>query len=170
MRVVAIIILVLGLGLSNALIPLAVPKQSQTALFSSRREFLAAIPLAVGLAMPSKAQATYTAYTRREQDWEQRLSSGDVKISSARSLRAQLREIVPQNSEGSKVFCPNGTPSNVSPLMENKCGDAVGLPSVYGRTQDVVGNSIPGFRSGYAMGGDTSSVASLPNVGGFPKY
>jgi len=28
--------------------------------------------------------------------------------------------------------------------MENKCGDRLALPSVYGRTQDVVGNSIPG--------------------------
>lgn len=46
----------------------------------------------------------------------------EIKISSARELRAQLREIAPMNSEGSKIFCPNGPSANVSPLMENKCG------------------------------------------------
>ena len=49
------------------------------------------------------------------------------------------------NSEGSKIFCPNGPSAAVSPLMENKCGDRLALPSVYGRTDDVLGNSIPGF-------------------------
>ncbi len=49
------------------------------------------------------------------------------------------------NDEGSKIFCPNGASAAVSPLMENKCGDRQALPSVYGRTEDAMGNSIPGF-------------------------
>ena len=50
------------------------------------------------------------------------------------------------NDDGrSKIFCPNGTSSAVSPLMENKCGDRQALPSVFGRTDDVMGNSVPGF-------------------------
>ena len=51
------------------------------------------------------------------------------------------------NDEGSKIFCPNGPSAAVSPLMENKCGDRQAMPSVYGRTQDTMGNSIPGFGS-----------------------
>ena len=49
------------------------------------------------------------------------------------------------NDAGSKIFCPNGPSAAVSPLMENKCGDRQALPSVYGRTEDAMGNSIPGF-------------------------
>ena len=52
------------------------------------------------------------------------------------------------NDEGSKIFCPNGSSAAVSPLMENKCGDRQALPSVYGRTEDNMGNSIPGFGGG----------------------
>jgi hypothetical protein len=34
----------------------------------------------------------------------------EIKVSSARELRAQLREIAPMNDDGrSKIFCPNGT-------------------------------------------------------------
>jgi hypothetical protein len=29
--------------------------------------------------------------------------------------------------------------------MENKCGDRQALPSVFGRTDDAMGNSVPGF-------------------------
>ena len=29
-----------------------------------------------------------------------------------------------------EIFCPNGTSSNVSPMMENKCGDRLATPSV----------------------------------------
>ena len=68
----------------------------------------------------------------------------EIKYSSASSLRAQLREIAPMN-ENTKIFCPNGPSAAVSPLMENKCGDRQALPSVYGRTTDSMGNSIPGF-------------------------
>ena len=38
-----------------------------------------------------------------------------------------------------------GTSSAVSPLMEKKCGDRQALPSVFGRTDDAMGNSVPGF-------------------------
>ena len=40
--------------------------------------------------------------------------------------------------------------------MENKCGDRQALPSVYGRTEDIMGNSIPGF-----AGGTGASVSTL---------
>jgi hypothetical protein len=112
------------------------------------------------------ADATYSAYTAREKDWEERVAKGEVKISTPRSLRKQLQELVPENSDSrSKVFCPNGTPSNVSPLMENKCADTLlALPSVYGRTEDAVGNSIPG---GFT-GGELSSLTAA--TGGFPLY
>jgi hypothetical protein len=76
----------------------------------------------------------------------------EIKYSSASSLRAQLREIAPMNDEGTKIFCPNGTSAAVSPMMENKCSDRKALPSVYGRTTDSMGNSIPGF------GGDSPSL------------
>ena len=69
----------------------------------------------------------------------------EVKYSNARQLRQQLREIAPMNDEGSKIFCPNGASAAVSPLMENKCGDRQALPSVYGRADDAMGNSVPGF-------------------------
>merc|ERR1711935_423417 len=116
------------------------------------------------------AEAKYSDYTRREADWEQRKKSGDIKVSTAKDLRKQLAEIVPQNDEGSKIFCPNGASAAVSPLMENKCSDTLmAIPSVYGRTQDVTGNSIPGFKQGYALSpGESSSMSAA--VGGFPKY
>lgn len=91
------------------------------------------------------ADASYSAYSNREKDWAERQSKGEIKYSSASSLRAQLREIAPMNDEGTKIFCPNGTSAAVSPMMENKCSDRQALPSVYGRTQDAMGNSIPGF-------------------------
>jgi hypothetical protein len=70
----------------------------------------------------------------------------EIQYSNAAKLRAQLREIAPMNDDGrSKIFCPNGTSSAVSPLMENKCGDRQALPSVFGRTDDAMGNSVPGF-------------------------
>ena len=73
------------------------------------------------------------------------------------------------NTENSKVFCPNGPSSAVSPLMENKCGDRMATPSVFGRTEDIVGNSIPGFNGG-KYGGVGSSTSLAGDVGGFPKY
>ena len=69
----------------------------------------------------------------------------EIKYSSASSLRAQLRDIAPMNDEGTKIFCPNGPSAAVTPMMENKCSDRQALPSVYGRTEDSMGNSIPGF-------------------------
>jgi len=74
----------------------------------------------------------------------------DIKYSNAAALRQQLREIAPMNDEGSKIFCPNGASAAVSPLMENKCGDRQALPSVYGRSDDAMGNSVPGFGGGAA--------------------
>jgi hypothetical protein len=118
------------------------------------------------------ASATYSAYTHREEDWQKRLDKGEVKVSSARDLRRQLREIAPMNDEGSKIFCPNGPSSAVSPMMENKCSDREAIPSVYGRTEDTVGNSIPGFAGGRyvpAGGGGGSSITAA-DIGGFPTY
>lgn len=124
---------------------------------------------AVVAASPQPASAKYSDYSRREKDWQERLDKGEVKISSARDLRRQLSEIAPMNDEGSKIFCPNGPSAAVSPLMENKCGDRMAIPSVYGRSQDTVGNSIPGFSSTYLSGtSDSSSIAT--DAGGFPKY
>jgi hypothetical protein len=75
------------------------------------------------------------------------------------------------NNEKSKIFCPNGPSSNVDPMMENKCSDRMALPSVYGRTEDIVGNSIPGFSGGkYGSIGSGSSTSLTAEVGGFPKY
>ena len=82
----------------------------------------------------------------------------EIKVSSASQLRAQLREIAPMN-EQSKIFCPNGPSAAVSPLMENKCGDRQALPSVYGRSDDAIGNSVPGFGIGRANAAE--SAASL---------
>jgi len=110
-------------------------------------------------AMSECASASYSAYTRREEDWKTREKNGEVKYSNARELRSQLREIAPMNSEGSKIFCPNGPSAAVSPLMENKCGDRMALPSVYGRNNDILGNSIPGF--GSAGGVSSGNVAQL---------
>jgi hypothetical protein len=115
---------------------------------------------------PEPAHATYSAYARREQDWSERAASGQVQFSSARALKKQLREIAPMNTAKSLLFCPNGPSSNVSPLMENRCGDQVAAPSVFGRTDDVVGNSIPGF-SQRPSSGDLLTPAS---VGGFLPY
>jgi hypothetical protein len=140
-----------------------------------RRAFLSGLLISSTAASTfgSPAHATYSAYTHREQDWEQRQKAGDIQISNAKNLRQQLREIVPMNSDRSKVFCPNGTPSSVSPLMENKCSDRETMPSVFGRTEDVVGNSIPGFASASAAtgrSGSTTGMSSLESVGGFPEY
>ena len=145
---------------------------SRRALFQSVGLSLAAAATAAVVAAPQPAEATYSAYTHREQDWQERLDKGDVKISTARDLRRQLREIAPMNDEGSKIFCPNGPSAAVSPMMENKCGDRMAIPSVYGRTEDIVGNSIPGFEGGRYTAtmpaGGSSSIAA--DIGGFPSY
>jgi hypothetical protein len=118
------------------------------------------------------ADASYKAYAQREQDWQERIDKGEVKISTARSLKSQLKVIAPMNDESSKIFCPNGPSAAVSPLMENKCGDRQATASVYGRTQDVAGNSVPGFSGGkyYDSGFDRPSTTSADSVGGFPSY
>ncbi|KAL3925934.1 MAG: hypothetical protein SGILL_000077 [Bacillariaceae sp.] len=146
-----------------------------TSLFAecSRRDAFLGMAAAFGTVMvasPQQASAKYSDYSRREEDWQKRQNKGEVKYSTARDLRSQLAEIVPANSEGSKVFCPNGPSSNVSPLMENKCSDVrQALPSVYGRSNDSMGNSIPGYSSGYdwSTGGGSSISAA---AGGFPAY
>jgi hypothetical protein len=79
------------------------------------------------------------------------------------------------NNSKSLMFCPNGPSSVVSPMMENKCdGERMAAPSVFGRSDDIVGNSIPGGKMyGYGYGGYESvgSGGSLANqAGGFPKY
>ena len=133
---------------------------------SSRRTFLAAFTsaLTVGagaVACPPAAHATYSAYAHREEDWQARQKSNQVQYSSAKQLRSQLAEIAPMNAERSTIFCPNGPSAAVSPLMENKCGDRAATPSVYGRTQDAVGNSIPGFAEGYSF----AAGVTMPEYG-----
>mmetsp|Transcript_118943 Transcript_118943/g.333138 ORF Transcript_118943/g.333138 Transcript_118943/m.333138 type:complete len:202 (+) Transcript_118943:169-774(+) len=139
----------------------------------NRREALtglaaAFLATAASVAAPQEASAKYSDYARREKDWEERISKGEVKVSSARDLRAQLQEIAPMNDSSSKIFCPNGPSAAVSPLMENKCGDRLATPSVYGRTNDSMGNSIPGFKEGAWTPGGSSSVSAA--AGGFPTY
>lgn len=126
---------------------------------------------AAAILKPEESKATYSAYVKREEDWQSRKKSGDINISTARDLRAQLREIAPMN-DAVAIFCPNGPSSAVSPMMENKCGDRQAAPSVYGRSSDTVGNSIPGFKAGYvgSVPGDSSSLNANPSVGGFPAY
>jgi len=115
--------------------------------------------------IPTRVDATYSAYSAREKDWIERKSKGEVNISTPKDLRRQLREIAPMNDDSkSKIFCPNGPSAAVSPLMENKCGDKIATPSVYGRTQDIAGNSIPGFNYNDAAGSNP-----LLNSG-FPSY
>jgi hypothetical protein len=159
--------------------PAVYQSSSSSSLFAelpcSRRDvifgFSAAAFVTVAYVDPVQpAVAKYSDYARREEDWQKRQASGDIKFSSARDLRQQLADIVPANNEGSKVFCPNGPSAAVSPLMENKCSDTrMALPSVYGRSNDIVGNSIPGYSSEYdwsAGGGSSISAAA----GGFPSY
>jgi hypothetical protein len=117
--------------------------------------------------LPPTADATYSAYTRREEDWQQRMSSGTIQVSNPKMLRDQLRAIAPMNDEGSFLFCPNGPSAAVSPLMENRCGDRQATPSVFGRSDDVLGNSIPGFSKDWMS---TVSSASAADTGGLPEY
>lgn len=142
-----------------------------TQLSASRRNVFGVL-LSTGAALVvggGPAEASYSAFTAREQDWEERNKKGEIQYSTAKSLRAQLKEIAPMNSEASKMFCPNGPSAAVSPLMENKCGDAMAMPSVYGRSNDSLGNSIPGFKGGSST--TTSSSSSIAaQIGGFPKY
>eukprot|EP00541_Cyclophora_tenuis_P015062 CAMPEP_0116578728 /NCGR_PEP_ID=MMETSP0397-20121206/21868_1 /TAXON_ID=216820 /ORGANISM="Cyclophora tenuis, Strain ECT3854" /LENGTH=171 /DNA_ID=CAMNT_0004108151 /DNA_START=686 /DNA_END=1201 /DNA_ORIENTATION=+ len=170
MRYLVLLLLLAAIS-TNAFVLPASPRASEFALFLGRREFFSGALVAVvgATSAAAPAQATYSAYTHREQDWEQRKSSGEVRYSSARDLRKQLQEIVPQNSESSKMFCPNGPSSNVSPLMENKCGDALAIPSVFGRSNDVLGNSIPGVAGRYSAA-TVSGTSISANVGGFPSY
>jgi phosphoketolase len=118
------------------------------------------------------ASATYSAYTRRERDWQERQkgSGADgIQYKSAKDLRNELRQIAPMNSEKSRIFCPNGPSSNVSPLMENKCSDEqMAMPSVYGRSNDILGNSVPGFTDGRSSERYATSLAT--EAGGFPSY
>jgi hypothetical protein len=130
--------------------------------------------LALGLIMvtaltllPPTADATYSAYTHREEDWQQRMSSGGIQVSNPKMLRDQLRAIAPMNDESSFLFCPNGPSAAVSPLMENRCGDRQATPSVFGRSDDVLGNSIPGFSKDWTS---TVSSASAADTGGLPEY
>lgn len=141
----------------------------------SRRQFFSSFAGLVGLAAstcnPQPAQASYSAYTHREEDWKQRQEKGDIQYSSARSLKAQLQEIAPSNVSSRQLFCPNGATANVSPLMENRCGDKMALPSVYGRTEDTLGNSIPGFAGGfYDSGTGMLSGPGATDTGGLPSY
>jgi hypothetical protein len=158
--------------------PGTVSSSSATALNSeansdSRRQFVASL-LARGVAavsalgglQPEEAHATYSAYVNREKDWAERNARGEVKYLTAKDLRRQLAEIAPMNTDNSKIFCPNGPTANVSPLMENKCSDKLAMPSVFGRTEDVLGNSIPGRNSG----GISSSATTTADIGGLPAY
>jgi len=137
--------------------------------------FAGSIGVIGSLALPKEASATYSAYAAREKDWEERVEKGEIKITTARQLRQQLAEIAPMNSEGARIFCPNGPSAAVTPLMENRCSDIrMAAPSVYGRTTDVVGNSVPGFNYNGAksMPGGSGQVmlSADPLIGGMPKY
>ncbi|CAJ1967496.1 unnamed protein product [Cylindrotheca closterium] len=136
----------------------------------SRRNSLKQVLAGVtcGSLVVQPASAKYSDYSRREKDWQDRKQKNEVTFSSARDLKAQLKAIAPMNAESSSIFCPNGPSANVSPLMENKCGDRLATPSVFGRQDDVLGNSIPGFKEGYFDGGSSSSMSA--QVGGFPSY
>jgi hypothetical protein len=140
---------------------------------NSRRQFFASlwaggVAAASGLvvAPPEEAHATYSAYVNREKDWTERNSRGQVQYQTAKDLRRQLAEIAPMNTDNSKIFCPNGPTANVSPLMENKCSDKLAMPSVFGRSDDVLGNSIPGRNAG----GISSSATTTADIGGLPAY
>lgn len=162
---------------AEAFVSKSIVKNNCTGLnceISSRRSWLTkSIAIATSGAIGTAAKpanASYSAFAAREKDWEQRKNTGEIKYSSTKELRDQLREIAPMNSEGSKIFCPNGASSAVSPLMENKCSDLrAAIPSVYGRSEDITGNSIPGFRGGYYDSGINSST-SVQTLGGFPEY
>lgn len=147
------------------------PSMSLAAEQMNRRDAMLGIAAFGTLLMggPQPAEAKYSEYARREKDWEERKASGEIKVSSARDLKRQLAEIAPQNNEGSRIFCPNGPSSSVSPLMENKCGDRMATASVYGRTNDSMGNSVPGFKDGYAWGPNQGTTISAA-TGGFPTY
>ena len=82
-----------------------IPHSWSLSATNDRRNFISSAFLAVTTVSITNAQpasATYSAYTNREKDWQERQKSGDVKFSSARDLKAQLREIAPMNSESSK--------------------------------------------------------------------
>jgi hypothetical protein len=148
------------------------PCSRREAMFGVATAALLGVSTASTILGPTQpAEAKYSDYSRREKDWNERQMTGEIKYSSARDLRKQLAEIVPANNEGSKVFCPNGPSAAVSPLMENKCSDVrMAMPSVYGRQQDVVGNSIPGFTTGYAWGPGEGSASLSAGIGGMPSY
>jgi len=143
---------------------------------SSRRDILRSMTgIAFGVATavvsrPEEADATYTGFTQREEDWQARKKTGDVSYSSARDLKSQLREIAPMNNAKSTIFCPNGPSSAVSPLMENKCNDVLAAPSVFGRTEDIAGNSIPGTANRRVSNSVPGGASSLNAEVGFPSY
>ena len=138
---------------------------------TTRRKILVGAAWATAAKFLSKpAEAKYSTYARREVDWETRMEKGVIKFGTAQSVRQQLAELVPQNKPHSLKFCPNGPTTAVSPLMENKCGDWEAAPSIYGRTEDEVGNSIPGFRKGYVHVVADRDSQRLSDQVGFPSY
>lgn len=161
---------------NNLKLPVIRDLTTSTPEFSSRRDVfrsMTGIVFGVATAVVSRteeADASYTAYTQREEDWEARKKTGDISFSSSQSLKAQLREIAPMNNASSKIFCPNGPSSAVSPLMENKCNDVQAAPSVFGRTTDVSGNSIPGAANGRVSPSVPGGTSSLNAEVGFPAY
>jgi len=162
----------------NPVVPIVPDLSTSIPELSSRRDILRSMTgVAFGVATAvvsrtEKADATYTGFTQRENDWEARKKSGDISISTSSSLKAQLREIAPMNSAKSTIFCPNGPSSAVSPLMENRCNDIQAMPSVFGRTEDVSGNSIPGAAGGKIYKGNSmpGGASSLNAEVGFPSY
>jgi hypothetical protein len=123
----------------------------------------------IGMTMvPAAADASYSAYSRREVDWQQRVAEGSIQVSNPKMLRTQLREIAPMNDERSRLFCPNGPSAAVTPLMENRCGDRQATPSVFGRSDDAMGNSIPGFNKEWMSSATSATAAADP--GGLPEY
>jgi hypothetical protein len=138
--------------------------QSRRSLLGTAAAAAVATAFATNTAAP--AHATYSAYTRREEDWQMRQKKGEIEYKTARDLRSQLAEIAPMNVND-KIFCPNGPSAAVSPLMENRCGDRLATPSVFGRTEDVLGNSIPGS---YRLGSSSTTSSSEALATQMPEY
>jgi len=137
---------------------------SYTGEYDSREECVFALENAIAASLV--LIPTYLSFSARENDWNQRMVNKEIHISSARSLKAQLNELVPENQNGQRqLFCPNGESSAVTPLQENRCGDRLATVSVFGRDNDVVGNSIP-------IGTGTTIASGLGKSGetAFPSY
>merc|ERR1719183_2081538 len=84
---------------------------SNDAAVASRRDVLQRSLgiFAAGLAFAGNAQpasASYSAYTAREQDWDNRKKTGDISVSSARDLKKTAQGNCPAELGGVKDLLP----------------------------------------------------------------